>query len=276
MRSLAAAEGLAENGFECAVCGFDACVKIPETLTRADDMVSAMEKASAVILPIPATADKLRVNCPFSEKEIYLVSVLSLLKEDQLLLGGMFDKKIRDVHEKMTDISEREDFSLLNAAPTAEGAIGIAMEELPVTMQDSFMSVLGFGRVGKALAFRLKSLGAHVTVVSEDTDELAFAESFAFPTLPLDEINEAFDGKDCVFNTIPFPVVTDRVLSEVPPSTLIIDLASRPGGVDREAASERGIKTVWALGIPGKTSPTTAGSIIRKTVTNVLHEEGII
>ena len=276
MRTLAAAEKLAENGFECAVCGFDAYGRMTETLTRTDDMASAMEKASAVILPIPATVDKLRVNCPFSEKEIYLVSVLSLLKEDQLLLGGMLDKKIREIHEKMTDIGEREDFNLLNAAPTAEGAIAIAMEELPVTMQDSFVSVLGFGRVGKALAFRLRSLGSHVTVVSEDTDELAFAESYAFSALPLDEIAEAFDGRDCVFNTIPSLVVTDRVLSEVPPSTLIVDLASRPGGVDREAASERGIKTVWALGIPGKTSPTTAGIIIQKTVINVLREEGII
>lgn len=276
MRSFVAAEKLSENGFECAVCGFDGAANIPETLTRTDDLSSAVEKAACVVLPIPSSVDKLRVNCPFSEKEIYIVSVLSLLKENQLLLCGMLDKKIREVHERMIDISEREDFRLLNAVPAAEGAIGIAMDELSVTLQGSRIAVFGFGRIGKALAFRLKALGSRVTVCTEDTDELAFAESFAFASLPLEDAADAVDGADCVFNTIPAVFLDDRVFAEVSPPSLIIDLASRPGGVDREAAAERGIKTVWALGLPGKTSPTTAGEVIHRTVTNVLREEGMI
>ena len=127
MRTLAAAERMAENGFECAVFGFDGAMTVPESLTRTDDMESAMEKALAVVLPVPSSVDKLRINCSFSEKEIYLVSVLSNLKENQLLIGGMLDKKIREIHERMADVNEREDFRLLNAVPTAEGAIGIAM-----------------------------------------------------------------------------------------------------------------------------------------------------
>ena len=53
---------------------------------------------------------------------------------------------------------------------------------------------------------------------------------------------------------------------------MIIDLASNPGGVDNEAAKERGIKSIWALALPGKVSPSTTADIIKDTIYNVLKE----
>lgn len=50
--------------------------------------------------------------------------------------------------------------AVLNAIPTAEGAIQIAMEEMPVTIHGSKALVLGFGRVGKTLAKMLDGIGA--------------------------------------------------------------------------------------------------------------------
>ena len=56
---------------------------------------------------------------------------------------------------------------------------------------------------------------------------------------------------------------------------LVIDLASKPGGVDFKAASELGVKVVWALGLPGKVAPISAGRIIADTVMNILSERGL-
>ena len=56
--------------------------------------------------------------------------------------------------------------------------------------------------------------------------------------------------------------------------TLFIDLASKPGGIDFDAALEHGIKAIWALGLPGKTAPVTSGEIIAETVRSALSERG--
>ena len=53
---------------------------------------------------------------------------------------------------------------------------------------------------------------------------------------------------------------------------LIIDLASNPGGVDRVASKKLGIKTIWALSLPGKVAPLTSAEFIRDTIYNILKE----
>ena len=81
------------------------------------------------------------------------------------------------------------------------------------------------------------------------------------------------EGYDVIFNTVPAWVIDESVVKELSPSTLIIDLASAPGGIDRDLAQKCGIKVIWALSLPGKTSPVTAGKIIAQTVSDILNTE---
>ena len=70
-------------------------------------------------------------------------------------------------------------------------------------------------------------------------------------------------------------LILDReVLRHAGPGCLVIDLASRPGGVDFEAAKELGVRVIWALGLPGKVAPVTAGLAIRDTIYHILNELG--
>ena len=39
-----------------------------------------------------------------------------------------------------------------------------------------------------------------------------------------------------------------------------------------ESAKELGIKVIWALSLPGKVAPDTAGDIIADTILNILDE----
>ena len=50
--------------------------------------------------------------------------------------------------------------------------------------------------------------------------------------------------------------------------------ASTSWGVDVEAAAALGVKVIWALSLPGKTSPVTAGQIVADTILGILAEEG--
>lgn len=46
-------------------------------------------------------------------------------------------------------------------------------------------------------------------------------------------------------------------------------------GVDLTAAREFNLRVIWALSLPGKTAPVTAGEIIKNTVINILKETGV-
>ena len=72
---------------------------------------------------------------------------------------------------------------------------------------------------------------------------------------------------------MPSLIIDEKILKTLD-KTFIIDLASQPGGVDFKMAEKLGVKTIWALSLPGKVAPDTAGDIILNTVLNIIRERG--
>ena len=173
------------------------------------------------------------------------------------------------------DYFAREELAVANAVPTAEGALQIAMEELPITLHGARTLVVGYGRVGRLLAQRLSALGARVSVASRRFDHLAWAEAFGYGVERTGQLEGWLCGYDLVINTAPARVLGRPELEDLKEGALVIDLASRPGGVDMEAAAALGVKVVWALSLPGKVAPITAGKCIKDTIYNILHELGV-
>ncbi len=159
-----------------------------------------------------------------------------------------------------------------NAVPTAEGAIKIAIEETPFSLHGSKCLVLGYGRVGKILARMLQGIGANVWVEARKYADLAMIEGHGYEPLSLNEVKNYIDEFDVIFNTVPSLILDETMLRGVRSDTLIIDLASKPGGVDFNAAKLTGIRVIWALSLPGKISPVTSGMIIKDTIMNIINE----
>ena len=162
-----------------------------------------------------------------------------------------------------------------NTLPTAEGAIQIALEELPITLQGCRTLVLGYGRLGRALAPRLTALGAKVSVAARKWSDLAWIEAAGCTAEHSGELRGWLCAFDLIINTVPTRLLGEEALTELKPGCLVIDLASKPGGVDWEAARRLGVRTVWALSLPGKVAPVTAGKSIRSTIYNILNELGV-
>ena len=49
----------------------------------------------------------------------------------------------------------------------------------------------------------------------------------------------------------------------------------KEGGVDLDEAQRYSRRVVWALSLPGKTAPVTAGEIIAQTMIHLLEERGV-
>ena len=176
---------------------------------------------------------------------------------------------------ELADYLGREELARLNAIPTAEGCIGLILQNRRRTVWGSAVLVLGYGRCGQALAVRLAARGARVTVAARSPGQRAQAESQGLAVRDLEQLHRALPGFETVVNTIPAPVLGRRELAALAPGSLVIDLASLPGGVDLEAAEELGLRAIRALSLPARCAPVTAGEFVADTVLAMLREEGV-
>lgn len=286
----AVARRLAGLGFETAIWGLGVDGEELGGAVRCDRWDDAVSGCHAVILPLPASADGVRVNCPMadpdSSQRLKLSRLLDALPPGIPVLGGRFTPAFNSMADttghRVWDYFESEELQIKNAVPTAEGAVAIAMNELPITLHGSHAAVIGYGRVGRTLAGILRALGAQVTVAARKSVDLAWAENCGCRTLRIQvrdgvsSLRVLGEGYDVIFNTVPYWLFDGNVLPEICKNTLIIDLASAPGGVDSRAAGECSVRVIWALSLPGKCSPYTAGSIICDAVLDILSREGVI
>ena len=275
LRQIRAINFLTESGYEAYAFGFFDCRdKFSDKVSFIDDFSGLDQSFRTVVLPLPYTTDGKTING--TEGKLEIASLVKSVSARSVILAGKCDKylsKLCDEKDvRLTDYYERDDFQILNAVPTAEGAIQIAMEELPSTIHSSKCLILGGGRISKVLASMLRGLGAYVTVAARKKRDIAYAEALGNKGMLLSELYENIGSFDVIFNTIPSLILDRDLLSKTKRDALIIDLASKPGGVDFEAARKMNIKVVWALSLPGKVAPNTAGEIIGTTIKNLIEE----
>lgn len=253
--------------------GLELSYGIHEDKRTVDQLILSGVTADYIIFPMPVSIDNNTVNCPFSNTPLLIDDVLSLANENTYIYGGKISSDIKQHLENKKlwylDYLEKEELAVLNAVPTAEGAIQIAMEEMATTIYGTNCLVVGFGRISKVLIPRLLALGAKVTVSARKYSDLAWIEVLGCEAVHTRDLKLAMGGKQLIINTVPATVLTDTQLSQAEDNALIIDLASKPGGIDFKTANKLGLKTIWALSLPGKVAPITAGEIIYNTIKNI-------
>ena len=203
-----------------------------------------------------ALADYILLPLPLDESRTPLAELLRAAKPGALALGGKLSAQARQIAAEagveLVDYFAREELILCNAIPTAEGCIGILMAERTRTLWNSAILLAGFGPVGQALGVRLAALGAQVTVAARRPAQRALAESFSLRAVDLARLEQTAPAFDTVVNTIPAPVLTEAVLAALRPGSLIVDLASKPGGTDFAAARRLGHRKRRARLWPGR------------------------
>lgn len=277
LRQAKLAELLAEDGHTVHTFALEQMPE-PGEVPMAETMEEA-ELAHCVILPLPVMGEKGMLNAPLSARQYSLAEILERLRPDQVICAGLVTAEAAEIAAErgltFCDYFAREELAVANAIPTAEGALQIAMEELPITIHGAKVLIIGYGRLGKLLAHRFSALGAKVTVSARKYADLAWAQAYGYATEQTDQLDGWLCGYDLVINTVPARVLNEARLADLPPGALVVDLASRPGGVDFEAAASLGVKVIWALSLPGKVAPVTSGKNIRDTIYNILQELGV-
>ncbi|MBR7081227.1 MAG: dipicolinate synthase subunit DpsA [Oscillospiraceae bacterium] len=246
---------------------------------EAKSLGAAIEGADCVILPLPCETTSGTLNAPLSEEKIYFDDLFKMVKKGALVCAGKVGAAVKSSAEahgvRLTDYAAREEFAVNNAILTAEGAIEAILRELPVSLCSLSCLVIGFGRIGKIMAHRLRALSARVTVSARREEHFAWARAFGYDVAETGSLENLLGTYDLIVNTVPSLVLDKNRLSLLKKDCLCIDLASNPGGIDFSAAAELGVKAIWELGLPGRCAPVSAGIVIKDTVCNVLKEWGI-
>ena len=251
-----------------------------ETVERPED---ALRGARAVVLPLPVSSDGIELNIRKSSAEkLMLCDLADAIEEGTTVIGGKLPSAFRDRllarGIKCFDYFESEAFQIKNAYTTAEAALFVAMEKLGRTVRGADFAITGYGRIAKQLASLLVSLGGRVTVCARKESDLVWAELLGCRTLKIstedkNSVSPLLWGYDVIFNTVPAWLFDANALERIDKRTLLIELASTPGGIDVLAAKRLHSNVLWAASLPGKYAPESAGELIADCVRAILESE---
>jgi len=265
--------GYAVNVFAHDSSGFNQSVKI------CDSIASSLKDANYILLPMPCSTVDGCLHAPMYDQSVSMQDIINKMRPGQLVFGGKIEEQLAKSltkHDMMFfDYALREELVVLNAVATAEGAILIALKELPCTLNGLPVLVTGFGRIAKVLANILKGMGADVTVSARKQSDIAWMKAYGYKAMPISDLKNNLQTFGLIYNTVPFILFERDLLRLIHKDCLLIDLASKPGGVDFESAKHMQKNVIHALSLPGKTAPQTAGLIVCDTVLNMIDESEV-
>src|SRR4051794_19643496 len=246
-----------------------------------NDPAEVLEGAKFALFPIPGISATGALFAPAAPAPIVPDhAMLSGMAPRAHIILGWADKNLK-AHAEALSVGLHEyewDRSLMLQRTPAilEGLLKIVIENTTITIHNSTACVVGQGTIGAVLARYLVALGAHTHVAARNPEQRAAAFVAGATPHKLDELPALAPNLDFIFSTVPTRVVGEDVLSRLPKSALVVDLAAPPGGVDFDAAKRLGLKAIWGRGL-GSRAPVTVGASqwggVRERIEIILREE---
>lgn len=221
--------------------------------------------AECVILPLPVLRGG-KLNAPLSAGEHSVEEFLEHLKPGTVVWAGMAGEELsafcRERALVLKDYFRSEALAQKNALLTAEGALALMLSADGKCLCGRRVLISGFGRIGRLLAPRLRSLGAKVCVAARSEDDRVLAEAMGMESRKTDQCRGQWDF---VVNTVPAVIFGAEELEDFGQAQLI-ELASPPYGFDMAAAEALGKKVNIAAALPSRFAPQSAAEAIMEVI----------
>lgn len=205
-------------------------------------------------------------SVPFSKylaaKEGFGDTLCAQMRAGQHFFAGGIPKNLADALKSkgvlVTDYLAQEGFLERNAELTAQGCVAEVILAYKKRMQHAKVLVAGFGFCGKEIARKMRGVGAEVTVCVRRMQSAweAYEEGFAIGYY--EQLHDLLPSMEIVINTVPAQVFPESRLRSVRAGTLLVEIASAPGGFLPETAKSLGLQVILCPGLPGKYVPAGA------------------
>ena len=230
---------------------------------RSTSAADAMRDAHVALFPIPGIAPDGALFAPASPERIILTrEVLAGLCVPRHIILGWADPHLK-AHGEALGIAFHEyewdkDLMLLRGPAIVEGMLRVIIENTDITIHKSNVCVVGQGTIGLLVTRTLIALGATVHVAARNKVQRAEAHASGAIAHELEDLAALAPSLDTLISSVPAQIVDRDVLARLPKHALLVDLAAPPGGIDRDAAKDLGLKFIWARGM-GSRAPVTVG-----------------
>ena len=217
-----------------------------------------------IILPIPSARDKLKIT----GTDVYISDVFERVQDGDMIGGYAlpedFAAELRQRGALVYDAALDENFLRENAKITAHGALGRILTETERDLSELSVGIIGYGRIGSAMAQLLMFVGAGVRIFSTSREKLlALAESGV--DVWMAEDGSDFSGLDILVNTAPRRTISAKKERElISGGVKIIELAS--------GNNFSSVELVRMPAIPDKMYPLSAGRLYAKHIFNAFFE----
>ncbi len=217
--------------------------------------------SSHVVMPFPVAEAEGFAPAILSGEKLPMAEMCAMIAPKAMVYatkpGPILTEYILTNNCTRIDFLDSEAFTVRNAVPSAEGGIHALMSRAKTCIDNSDCLIVGYGRIGRALAMRLKGLGAHVTVAARSEAARANAQCDGCQAVPIGWMRESH-GCRFLINTVPARIIDEDMLAALPLDALALDLAGAPFGFDLDAAMGLGIEAWREPGLPGRYAPETA------------------
>ncbi|MDR1891902.1 MAG: hypothetical protein LBQ48_02660, partial [Oscillospiraceae bacterium] len=191
----------AKDGFETYAAALDDCPVLDESVQKTG-VSEAVENAGLVILPLPSGKNSPLLAAPLAASPLPLAEVFTSARAGQIILGGQLGEKLIAAASLrkilLVDYLKREEMCILNAIPTCEGALEIALGKTEHTLFGSRCLVAGYGRLGRLLASMLRDLGARVAVFARRLPDFAWIKANRLQPLDKAGLEEKIGKMDII------------------------------------------------------------------------------
>lgn len=263
---------LAEDRNNVFVYGMENANFIEENtkIIKCKSVEEAVKSSNIIIGSIPFSKSKNEMYAIFSEEHIQINELIKGDNSKKIFIAGSISEDSKEILEKsymeVVDIMEYEQLAILNTIATAEGAIEVAIKNTDTILHGKNVLILGFGRVAKIVAKKFQGLSANITCAARKPSDFAWITALGYDLIDINTIETEFGDFDIVINTVPKIIVDKDRMKFMKKNVLLIDLASEPGGFDKNDAKTLDLKLICALALPGKIAPVTSAEFIKQTI----------
>ena len=272
------AQMIAKDGNVVHVYGMEKSEEIMnnKSIIKSETLNKAIEDSDIIIGSIPFSHDENKMYAAFSNENIEINDLAKNNNKDKIFIAGSINDKsyklLANSYGNVIDIMKKEELVILNTIATAEGTIEIAIKNTDKVLSGSKVLILGFGRVGKIVAEKFKDMSTIVTCAARKATDIAWMKAFGFKSININSLGKELEQFDIIINTVPKMIINKDLMKYMKKDVLMIDLASNPGGINRDDAKELNLKLIWALALPGKIAPITSAEFIKQTIYNIISE----
>jgi len=262
-RELHIAELLREEGHDVAL--FSSASTDGSSLPNAASPGDAVRGAQWIVCPSPGLGDGDVVYSPGSTDRVVLDR--SLLSGSDAANGGLVLGRATPtvaaaaarLDIAVFEMKDDRSLAISNGTSVAEAVIELLVGMTDRLLREHRFLVVGYGATGAPITDYLLDACCPVTVACRSAAQRARAEQRGASSVAYDVRADAMTGADIVINTVPdVEAVPSEMLSTLV-GARIIDIASPPGGMDHDRATEIGLDLTWARGLAGRRAPLSVG-----------------